>query len=212
MTTQFGPQHSEGKINLGDVSNPEITMQDGTVEKSSVPVQGGGMLAGKKLVIGLIIGFLVIAGLVIGLAVGLTRNKATPVTPVDPSPAPTPVVLDCTSFPADCVGVPTYARTYIFNTYTQVDQARAVLQLSRGFGTLSITSNDAQKVASYQAIFKATECLNHVLSTGYASAYKGLLDVQLTTSSDLSNYVLMNMVASGTPIRLTNPSELATRC
>lgn len=48
MTTQFGPQHSEGKINLGDVSNPEITMQDGTVEKSSVPVQGEGCLPARS--------------------------------------------------------------------------------------------------------------------------------------------------------------------
>ena len=71
------PRDSDGKIKLEDVSNQEINVQSATLKEGNVavPVQGGGVCASKKLVIGLIVGFLVIAGLVIGLSVGLTRKK-----------------------------------------------------------------------------------------------------------------------------------------
>lgn len=70
-----------------------------------------GILANKKITIGIVVGVLVLAGLIIGLAVGLTRKKSAA------GPA-APDLTFCEANAAFCVNVPDEAMSYIMSNYT----------------------------------------------------------------------------------------------
>ena len=101
---------------------------------------------------------------------------------------------------------------YIFSNYTNDDQIRSLLQVSRTLTGLSPNSTTEQLVSSYRDIMRSAECLAYTLNSTSASAYQDLVSLQMTDVNAILTYITMNQAFSGEPIRLTSTNDLANTC
>lgn len=125
----------------------------------------------------------IIAGVAVGLAVGLTRKKgaeeSNDIQP-SPSPSPTPTPFTCDQSPSECVGVPASVQSYILSNYTDPQQARSMMQLSRTLSAIPVNASRDNLTAGYSAILSSVECMSYTMPDTFAQDYSNLLSLQLT--------------------------------
>jgi hypothetical protein len=128
------------------------------------------------------------------------------------APGPPQTVTSCADVPDECAGVPVGVSDYIFNSYTNDDQIRSLLQVSRTLGGFSANSTAQELVSSFREILRSAECMSYTLSDSYGTAYQNLISLQMADPAAVLAYLTMNQAFSGEPVRLTPQEELINNC
>ena len=118
------------------------------------------LVENKKIIVSVTLIAVFLIGLIVAVAIILSNRKT------EDKVVPDPDNNDnnnndtiCVNNPSDCNGVPEAVRTYITSTYTQLDEVRSLLQVSRSLGLITPTNSTNltrdQLVSSYRDITRS---------------------------------------------------------
>jgi hypothetical protein len=117
------------------------------------------LVENKKIIVSVTLIAVFLIGLIVAVAIILSNRKTEDKVVPDPDNNDNNNNTICVNNPSDCNGVPEAVRTYITNTYTQIDEVRSLLQVSRSLGLITPTNSTNltrdQLVSSYRDITRS---------------------------------------------------------